>query len=259
VAGVDSALRAKLTPLRALYAARLPRGAAATRRWTLGTWLGLVEDCELADGDLTEREVLGAYALAKTETVDEVTHHAAFATLPFLDFLEALVRLAEAKALPTRAELAAARCATAVAFRRQLEAAGLGWGGWVRAPRDRSAHGRYARGGRAGRRASRRAPRPRSPTLPWQVRQRREERAAAATAVETPGRARGRGGSPGTPAAPPAAAGAAPAAREAAAAAPDDAAALAWRVECLLLLLLGALDPRTFEPASPSGQLAAAG
>jgi hypothetical protein len=119
--------------LRALYEARLPRDIAASKLWTLRMWHQLLNDGDMLGADLTERHVNRSYYHAKCCVIDEVGKHEQYQNLPFLDFVEALVRAAEQKAIPSRAELNEADppAASIVEFRHALDAAAITWDNWL--------------------------------------------------------------------------------------------------------------------------------
>ena len=115
--------------------------ATELARPTLKMWRQLLDDAMFMNVDFTERHANTCYYYAKCETIEEVKNNEKFRNLPFLDFLEALTRCAEIKAVPTRAELVDAGVDSMVKFRKQYEDEGNNWDDWLaanaaRPPRD---------------------------------------------------------------------------------------------------------------------------
>lgn len=74
-------------------------------RMYLADWLALFDDLKLHDSDLTRKETRLAFLFARMFEPDEVGKHEHNITLGFIDFLEALPRVAELKFFPDEAQL----------------------------------------------------------------------------------------------------------------------------------------------------------
>lgn len=90
---------------------------------TLSGWAGFLRRLELVDQDLSEDEANRSFVAARMAVIDGYSDLGQFKErcLPFEGFLEALVRLSLTKALPTDADIAAARCADAGTYVLQLK------------------------------------------------------------------------------------------------------------------------------------------
>ena len=116
----DDLLSAHKKPLEAIFTRYSPKTVEKgmmrkTHEMSLAEWLAFLDDLgwvsvEAGSGSLTfsERDATLLFVWARTVTVDEVKKRAEYLTLRFHDFLEALARVAETKALPRDDQLLAA-------------------------------------------------------------------------------------------------------------------------------------------------------
>jgi hypothetical protein len=122
--GTDAVLRSHLASLRALFQAygaldsdpNVTVRLADKRTMSAGEWLRLVHDVGLLEMGLsTIPMALQAFQWSRIRAIDDYTDAAEISLrhMRFEDFLEGLVRLATAAALPTREEIEAAGCADA--------------------------------------------------------------------------------------------------------------------------------------------------
>ncbi len=119
---VDKILTAAAPRLRRVYSAfgkhdELGEGT----RMTMNEWLSFVEAAGLLGEDFELREAKLAFAWAQMAVVDEVGNRARFVSLSFYDFLEAVARVCDLKALPTDGELKAEGMTHASRFLEDLE------------------------------------------------------------------------------------------------------------------------------------------
>jgi hypothetical protein len=70
-------------------------------RMYLADWLALFDDLKLHDGDMTRKETRLAFLFARMFEPDEVGKHEHNITLGFIDFLEALARIALVRDRPS--------------------------------------------------------------------------------------------------------------------------------------------------------------
>ena len=70
-------------------------------RMYLADWLSLFDDLKLHDGDVTRKETRLAFLLSRMFEPDEVGRHEHNITLSFIDFLEALARVALVRDRPS--------------------------------------------------------------------------------------------------------------------------------------------------------------
>ena len=116
----DDLLCAHKKPLEAIFTRYSPRTVEKgmmrkTHEMSLAEWLAFLNDLgwvsvEVGSGNLTfsERDATLLFVWARSVTVDEVKKRAEYLTLRFHDFLDALARVAETKALPRDDQLLAA-------------------------------------------------------------------------------------------------------------------------------------------------------
>ena len=71
----------------------------------LDGWLQLMSDAHLVDSQLTLSDAALAFLWARMYVVDEIKDYARYTCLSFIDFLEALGRVADMKSLPTASDL----------------------------------------------------------------------------------------------------------------------------------------------------------
>ena len=72
----------------------------------MDTWLNLIADCKLTDAAFPLNRAQLAYLWGRMGIVDEIKDYARYESLTFIDFLEALARLADLKPLPAASDLA---------------------------------------------------------------------------------------------------------------------------------------------------------
>ena len=99
---VEGVFKAQLRSLYALYecyAGEGPNGTAALL--SLPEWLEMLVHLDLFDRDFTPREATLAFQWARMRVVDEIKGRSRMMNICFIDFLEALLRVALEKKLPT--------------------------------------------------------------------------------------------------------------------------------------------------------------
>ncbi len=72
----------------------------------MDSWLGLLEAGHLLDADLGLQQAQLCFLWSRMLVVDEIKDFARHESLSFVDFLEALARVAELKSLPSFSDLA---------------------------------------------------------------------------------------------------------------------------------------------------------
>ena len=90
-------------------------------RMTMNEWLSFVDAAGLFGEDFELREAKLAFAWAQMAVIDEVGNRPRFVSLSFCDFLEAVARICDLKALPTDSELKAEGMTHASRFLEDLE------------------------------------------------------------------------------------------------------------------------------------------
>eukprot|EP00505_MAST-04D_sp_SCG-Rhode-Island_P000787 Stramenopile-MAST_4_protein_787 len=88
-------------------------------------WVYLCKTCELFDSDFTQREGKLAFAWSQMAVADEVRRRVPFTCITFEDFLEAVCRICDMKALPTDDDLLRAGVKTAGKFFHKKKEEGL--------------------------------------------------------------------------------------------------------------------------------------
>eukprot|EP00959_Pyramimonas_sp_CCMP1952_P178998 3741947-Pyramimonas_sp.AAC.3 len=68
-------------------------------------WIALMDDAKLVDDTFTVMEGRLCYLWARMKVIDEIDDYDRYTSHTFVDFLEALGRLADIKAIPSQAEL----------------------------------------------------------------------------------------------------------------------------------------------------------
>ena len=91
---------------------------------SLEEWLGFIELAGLYSDDFDVHEAKLAFGWAQMAVIDEVDNRAKFASLDFFDFLEAVARICDLKALPTDMELKREGLTNPVHFFDSLEEEG---------------------------------------------------------------------------------------------------------------------------------------
>eukprot|EP00943_MAST-04B_sp_MAST-4B-sp1_P009198 g9198.t1 len=88
-------------------------------------WFFLLKCCDLFDEDFTQREGKLAFAWAQMAVADEVRRRLQFKCITFEDFLEALARVCDMKALPTDDDILKAGVKTTGEFFKKMTEMGL--------------------------------------------------------------------------------------------------------------------------------------
>ena len=78
----------------------------------MDSWLGLLEQGHLLDAELGLQQAQLCFLWSKMMVIDEIKDFARHESLSFVDFLEALARVAELKSLPSFSDLEDAGYAT---------------------------------------------------------------------------------------------------------------------------------------------------
>ena len=127
----DAALRLHEPTLRLLFSryssedgAMGGKRAESKRLLSCAEWVSLARDLGLVDDDLSVDDAKLLFIWSRTRVVDEDEHRSRpkVENLSFCDFLEAIVRCAHCKALPTDKQLARSGDADAHAFLERLKA-----------------------------------------------------------------------------------------------------------------------------------------
>jgi hypothetical protein len=80
-------------------------GGLRTKVVRMEGWLQLMNDAQLVDGQFTLQDSTLAYLWSRMQTVDEIKDYQKMISLSFIDFLEALGRVADMKSFPTSQDL----------------------------------------------------------------------------------------------------------------------------------------------------------
>jgi hypothetical protein len=106
---MDRVLRRHASSLECLFTAMSQSGGSGEkgRHLSLAEWKGMLRGARLIDVDVTDRDASMCFAWSRMCVVDETSERGRMQEmhLPFEGFLEALVRLANLKALPTDDEI----------------------------------------------------------------------------------------------------------------------------------------------------------
>jgi len=105
---VDLVLKKHKAMLQAIYSRyRLPPKGGGLRKKMLymDGWAMLLEDAKLIDDNFTVLEARLCYLWARMKVIDEINEYDRYTAHTFVDFLEAIGRLADVKALPSQDEL----------------------------------------------------------------------------------------------------------------------------------------------------------
>ncbi|KAH8088855.1 hypothetical protein JL720_6823 [Aureococcus anophagefferens] len=98
---VDDAFKPHAKYLKLVYMKySLLNPVAGKAKFGLVEWDALIKDCKLISDDLTSREMRLAFWWSRMVVIDEVKQRAKFMTLTWVEFLEALGRMAEMMTLP---------------------------------------------------------------------------------------------------------------------------------------------------------------
>lgn len=133
---VDVMLTSHARPLRMIYDKySMLNPLQGKARFGIEEWQALCNDTKLVSGDLTMREVRLAFWHSRMIVVDEVKSRMKITTLSWLEFLEALGRIAEQMSLPTDEDLKSLRADDILAFDEKLAAADADTQARLRRPR----------------------------------------------------------------------------------------------------------------------------
>ncbi|GAX81636.1 hypothetical protein CEUSTIGMA_g9064.t1 [Chlamydomonas eustigma] len=105
---VDNMLKKNLAMLKALYSRyRLKpyNGGLRLKVVKLDGWMQLLNDCKLIDTQFTIQDATLAFLWSRMQTIDEIKDYPKYISITFVDFMEALGRVAEMKSLPPLADL----------------------------------------------------------------------------------------------------------------------------------------------------------
>ncbi|DBA81483.1 TPA: hypothetical protein ACH3X1_007263 [Trebouxia sp. C0004] len=105
---VDLLYKKHLVLLKAIYTAfrRAPNGGGLRLKvLRMDSWLGLLEAGHLLDADLGLQQAQLCFLWSRMLVVDEIKDFGRHEALSFVDFLEALARVAELKSLPSYSDL----------------------------------------------------------------------------------------------------------------------------------------------------------
>ncbi|WIA12059.1 hypothetical protein OEZ85_012136 [Tetradesmus obliquus] len=108
---VDLLLKQHQGLLKALYSRyrlKPSGGGLRSKVLKLDGWLALMADARLVDSQFTLADASLAFLWSRMFVIDEVKDYSRYTCLTFVDFLEALGRVADAKSLPTASDLDAA-------------------------------------------------------------------------------------------------------------------------------------------------------
>ena len=121
---VDEAFKPHAKYLKLVYMKySLLNPVAGKAKFGLVEWDALIKDCKLISDDLTSREMRLAFWWSRMVVIDEVKQRAKFMTLTWVEFLEALGRMAEMMTLPDDDDLRKVGAINAVDYERKLELA----------------------------------------------------------------------------------------------------------------------------------------
>ena len=125
---IDGVYKPKLELLRAIYkryVLRLPNGKRPKLMRPEG-WQALCDHCHFISDDFTIRDVNLAFLRAQMNVADEIGDRTRFESMTFMDFLEALARVADQLILPTDAQVEAMGLKSALQWALQVEAGDRG-------------------------------------------------------------------------------------------------------------------------------------
>jgi|TARA_B110000091_G_scaffold157624_1_gene167970 hypothetical protein len=100
-------------------------GFSKDKLMTLKEWSTFMKCVDLYDEDFTQREAKLAFAWSQMAVADEVRRRIPFTCITFEDFLEAMARVCDMKALPTNNELREAGCTSTSEFFKKLSLKGI--------------------------------------------------------------------------------------------------------------------------------------
>eukprot|EP00891_Asterochloris_glomerata_P005689 jgi/Astpho2/5689/fgenesh1_pg.00079_%23_100_t len=123
---VDLCFKKHLNLLKAIYSRFRLRPASGGLRYKtmrMDSWMALMESTKLFSLDFTPPQAQTCYMWARMSTVDELKDYTKHEALSFVDFLEAIGRVADMKPLPSRSELDEAGYDNVLAWATDKEAA----------------------------------------------------------------------------------------------------------------------------------------
>ena len=129
--GCDDMVRAHLARLEKLYKKNISRDRAKSRLWTLDVWIKVLEQIDFFDQTFTYQQACYCFCMAKMTVVDEVYSRDKHCNLTYVDFLEAICRLAEFKTLPNEEELEEYHVTNVVDLIDALQESECTWGQWL--------------------------------------------------------------------------------------------------------------------------------
>lgn len=109
---VDLLLKKHQVMLKALYSRyrlKPTGGGLRPKVLKLDGWLAFMTDARLIDSQFTLSDACLAFLWARMHVIDEIKDYGRYTALTFVDFLEALGRVADMKSLPTASDLDEAR------------------------------------------------------------------------------------------------------------------------------------------------------
>lgn len=105
---VDLVLKRHQVVLKALYSRyrlKPPGGGLRTKSVKLEGWLQFMQDASLIDSQFTLQDANLAFLWSRMAVLDEIKDYGRYTSLTFVDFLEALGRVADMKSLPLDSDL----------------------------------------------------------------------------------------------------------------------------------------------------------
>ncbi|MEW5306191.1 MAG: hypothetical protein WDW36_008675 [Sanguina aurantia] len=121
---VDVCLKKNQNMLKALYSRYRLKPSGGGLRYKvlkLDGWLQLMNDAHFVDSEFTLQDATLAFLWARMFVVDEIKDYAKYTCLSFVDFLEALGRVADMKSLPSESDLAAGNFETILDWAMEKE------------------------------------------------------------------------------------------------------------------------------------------
>ena len=106
---------------------------AGTALFCIPQWLEFLSDCSLIGedeaGDFTAREAMTSFFNSRMFVVDEIKSRNKYITLGFVDFLEAICRVADMVSIPTDSDVEAVGACNMLDYKRKVQSLALGSGG----------------------------------------------------------------------------------------------------------------------------------
>ena len=124
---VDKVMKKNMSRLKMIFKvfAKPKVGFTKFQLMDMEEWFFLLKCCDLFDEDFTQREGKLAFAWAQMAVADEVRRRLQFKCITFEDFLEALARVCDMKALPTDDDILKAGVKTTGEFFKKMTEVGL--------------------------------------------------------------------------------------------------------------------------------------